>query len=179
MSQTRSHAGGYRQRYNEAMIETLYKTSKPEREKSECYVLVLARRTGDGKGLYAFMEEHGQWDDSAQRFLYQVMSIEIEDELTRQRALDHLRRCQAQACPARIRAFLCDGSSAQGSSGRSASRSGAGHGLIQILQANGWSATPPSGYASSSFPSCDPSPIFLCFSGIRVLRSSLSARLQA
>jgi hypothetical protein len=69
------------------MIETLYKTSMPEREKSECYVLVLARRTGDGKGLYAFMEEHGQWDDSAQRFLYQVMSIEIEDELTVPRAL--------------------------------------------------------------------------------------------
>jgi hypothetical protein len=69
------------------MIETLYKTSTPERDKSECYVLVLARRTGDGQGLYAFMEEHGQWDDGAQRFLYEVMSIEIEDELTRQRAL--------------------------------------------------------------------------------------------
>ncbi len=68
------------------MIETLYKTGKPERGKSECYVLVLARRTGDGQGLYAFMEEHGQWDDGAQRFLYQVMSIEIEDELTHQRA---------------------------------------------------------------------------------------------
>jgi hypothetical protein len=70
------------------MIETLYKTGKPEREKSECYVLVLARRTGDGQGLYAFMEEHGEWDDRTQRFVYQVMSIEIEDELTRQRALD-------------------------------------------------------------------------------------------
>jgi hypothetical protein len=69
------------------MIETLYKTSKPERDRSECYVLVLARRTGDGQGLYAFMEEHGQWDDSAQRFLYQVVSIEVEDELTHQRAL--------------------------------------------------------------------------------------------
>ena len=33
------------------------------------------------------MEEHGQWDDGTQRFLYEVMSIEIEDELTRQRAL--------------------------------------------------------------------------------------------
>lgn len=70
------------------MIETLYKTSEPEREKSECYVLVLARRTGDGKGLYAFMEEHGQWDELTQRFAYQVMSIEIEDELTHQRAVD-------------------------------------------------------------------------------------------
>lgn len=69
------------------MIETLYKTSKPERDKSECYVLVLARRTGDGKGFYAFMEEHGEWDDRAERFLYQVMSIEMEDELTHQRAL--------------------------------------------------------------------------------------------
>lgn len=69
------------------MIETLYKISTPERDKSECYVLVLARRTGDGQGLYAFMEEHGQWDDETQRFLYEVMSIEIEDELTRQRAL--------------------------------------------------------------------------------------------
>jgi hypothetical protein len=70
------------------MIETLYKTGKPEREKSECYVLVLARRTGNGQGLYAFMEQHGQWDDRTQRFVYQVISIEIEDELTRQRALD-------------------------------------------------------------------------------------------
>jgi hypothetical protein len=69
------------------MIETLYKTGKPEREKSECYVLVLARRTGGGQGLYAFMEEHGQWDDHSQRFLYQVMSIALEDELTHQRAL--------------------------------------------------------------------------------------------
>jgi hypothetical protein len=69
------------------MIETLYKTSKPERDKSECYVLVLARRTGDGQGFYAFMEEHGEWDDRAQRFLYQVMSIEFEEELTHPRAL--------------------------------------------------------------------------------------------
>jgi hypothetical protein len=70
------------------MIETLYKTTEPEREKSECYVLVLARRTGDRKDHYAFMEEHGRWDDGAQRFGYQVMFIEVEDELTRQRALD-------------------------------------------------------------------------------------------
>jgi hypothetical protein len=70
------------------MIETLYKTSEPEREKSECYVLVLARRTGDGKGLYAFMEEHGQWDERTQRFGYQLMSIEYEKELTRLCALD-------------------------------------------------------------------------------------------
>ena len=70
------------------MIETLYKTTEPEREKSECYVLVLARRTGDRKDLYAFMEEHGRWDDGTQRFGYQVMFIEVEDELTRQRALD-------------------------------------------------------------------------------------------
>jgi hypothetical protein len=69
------------------MIETLYKTGKPEREKSECYVLVLARRTGERQGLYAFMEEHGQWNDSTQRFAYQVMSIEVEDEFTHQRAL--------------------------------------------------------------------------------------------
>ena len=69
------------------MIETLYKTSEPEREKSECYVLVLARRTGDRKDLYAFMEEHGQWDDRTQRFGYEVVSIEIEDELTHQCAL--------------------------------------------------------------------------------------------
>ena len=69
------------------MIETLFKTSMPEREKSECYVLVLARRTGDGHGLYAFMEEHGQWDERTQRFFYEVMSVEIEDELTHQRAL--------------------------------------------------------------------------------------------
>ena len=57
-------------RYNAGMIETLYKTSAPEREKSECYVLVLARRTGDRKDLYAFMEEHGRWDYGTQRFGY-------------------------------------------------------------------------------------------------------------
>jgi hypothetical protein len=33
------------------------------------------------------MEEHGHWDDSTQRFVHHVMSIEFEDELTHQRAL--------------------------------------------------------------------------------------------
>jgi hypothetical protein len=68
------------------MIETLYQTTTPEKGKSECYVLLLARRLGE-RAPYAFMEEHGRWDESFERFLYQVTSIRDEEDLTQQDAL--------------------------------------------------------------------------------------------
>jgi hypothetical protein len=69
------------------MIETLYKTSSPEKGKSECYVLVLAQRAGGERGRYAFMEEHGRWDENAMRFLHSVTSINADEELTHEDAL--------------------------------------------------------------------------------------------
>ena len=42
------------------MIETLYKTKTPEKERSECYVLVLASRPASEDRAYVFMEEHGR-----------------------------------------------------------------------------------------------------------------------
>jgi hypothetical protein len=41
------------------MIETIYKTEKPGRGFSECYVLVLTSRPASERKVYGFMEEHG------------------------------------------------------------------------------------------------------------------------
>lgn len=68
------------------MIETLYKTHTPEKGKSECYVLVLTSRVSRGGKVYAFMEEHGNWNDDLQRFSYKVKSIHTEEQLTYEHA---------------------------------------------------------------------------------------------
>lgn len=68
------------------MIETLYKTDTPEKEKSECCLLVLTPRpTSDGR-VYSFMEEHGWWDDSELRYVRKVKSISANENLTREAA---------------------------------------------------------------------------------------------
>ena len=69
------------------MIETLYKTNTPEKERSECYVLVLASRPASEDGAYVFMEEHGRWDDDSDRFIHEVKTINTEDRLTREEGL--------------------------------------------------------------------------------------------
>jgi hypothetical protein len=68
------------------MIETLYKTHTPEKGRSECYVLVLTSRVSTGGKVFAFMEEHGQWNDDLQRFSYRVSSINTEEQLTYEHA---------------------------------------------------------------------------------------------
>jgi hypothetical protein len=70
------------------MIETLYKTSLPEKEKSECYVLLLTSRLARGRRVFAFMEEHGKWNDSLMRFLYEVKSVSAEEGITYDDALN-------------------------------------------------------------------------------------------
>jgi hypothetical protein len=69
------------------MIETLYKTDRPEKGKSECYVLVLTTRPASHGRSYSFMEEHGRWDESLGRFRYEVTSIIAEEALTHEDAL--------------------------------------------------------------------------------------------
>jgi|GEM_PF-6035128 hypothetical protein len=64
------------------MIETLYKTETPVRGESECYVLVLTSRASTGRKIYAFMQEHGQWDETLGSFAYTVDSIGASDTLT-------------------------------------------------------------------------------------------------
>jgi len=70
------------------MVETLYKTPQPKEGISECYVLVLTTRPASGGRSYLFMEEHGHWDESLERFLYEVKSISAAGELNRAEALD-------------------------------------------------------------------------------------------
>ena len=72
--------------YNGIMIETLYNTQSPEKNRSECYVLVLTSRAGSGGKAYAFMQEHGHWNDDLQRFVYKVNSINAEEQLSYQLA---------------------------------------------------------------------------------------------
>lgn len=73
--------------YNGFMIETIYRTPAPEKDKSECYVLVLTSRAATGGKVYAFMEEHGQWNEELQRFVYTVKSINTDEQLTFPQAL--------------------------------------------------------------------------------------------
>lgn len=72
--------------YNLFMIETLYKTPTPVRGKSECYVLILTSRAGSSGNNYAFMEDHGQWNDDFKQLLYRVHSINADERLTYQQA---------------------------------------------------------------------------------------------
>ena len=72
--------------YNFIMIETLYKTHTPEKGRSECYVLVLTSRASRGGKVFAFMEEHGQWHEEMQRFIYRVSSINTEEHLSYEHA---------------------------------------------------------------------------------------------
>ena len=62
----------------QGMIETLYKTKTPEKERSECYRLVLAPRPASEDKAYVFMEEHGHWE---------VKTINTEGRLTREEGL--------------------------------------------------------------------------------------------
>jgi hypothetical protein len=68
------------------MIETLYKTETPVQGKSECYVLVLTSRAGSRRSYYAFMEEHGYWNDQIKRFIHEVSSINTEEGITYENA---------------------------------------------------------------------------------------------
>ena len=70
------------------MIETLYKTQSPEKDKSECYVLVLTSRVSTRGAAYVFMEEHGRWDNDLQRFRYVLNSINTDEHLSYKHALD-------------------------------------------------------------------------------------------
>lgn len=82
------------------MIETLYKTDAPVRGVSECYVLVLTSRASSRHKVYAFMQEHGQWNDEHQRFIYTVDSIGTAETLSSQEAnafYEEAKRKLAQA----------------------------------------------------------------------------------
>jgi|tagenome__1003787_1003787.scaffolds.fasta_scaffold19683160_2 hypothetical protein len=68
------------------MVETFYRTPAPEKGKSECYVLVLTSRAASGGKVYAFMEEHGKWNDELQRFMHEVKAINTDEQLTFERA---------------------------------------------------------------------------------------------
>ena len=69
------------------MIETLYKTKTPEKERSECYMIVLAARPASEDKTYVFMEEHGRWDDELERFIHEVKTINTEGKLTHEEGL--------------------------------------------------------------------------------------------
>ncbi|MDR3742064.1 MAG: hypothetical protein P4L40_23845 [Terracidiphilus sp.] len=68
------------------MIETIYSTDSPVRGESECYVLVLTSRASSGRKSYAFMLEHGQWNDEHERFVFTVESVGTGDVLSHQEA---------------------------------------------------------------------------------------------
>ncbi|MGA8090292.1 MAG: hypothetical protein WCA10_23670 [Terracidiphilus sp.] len=62
------------------MNETLYKTSSPEEEKSECCEIFLEPLPGSGTRVYTFSEDHGWWDESTKKFVHQVTRINTTEE---------------------------------------------------------------------------------------------------
>jgi hypothetical protein len=64
------------------MIETLYKTSQPEKDLSEYYSLVIHAPHGKGSRGYTFEERHGRWDEAAKRPLLKVTTISPEEGLS-------------------------------------------------------------------------------------------------
>lgn len=62
------------------MVETLYKTSTAEAEKSECYELSLHALPGTGPRLYAIREDHGWWDESTKTFIHHVTTLNTAEE---------------------------------------------------------------------------------------------------
>jgi hypothetical protein len=64
------------------MIETLYRPDFPITERSERYVLVLTSRAASGQRRFAFMEEHGKWDESSQRLSIRPVSVHADENLT-------------------------------------------------------------------------------------------------
>ncbi len=62
------------------MNETLYKTSSPEAEKSECCEISLDSVPGNGTRVYSYREDHGWWDESSREFKHQVIRIDTAEE---------------------------------------------------------------------------------------------------
>lgn len=68
------------------MIETFYQTDQPIKGVSECYVLVLTSRASSGRKVFAFMQEHGKWNDEHGRFIYEVDAIGTSETLSPEEA---------------------------------------------------------------------------------------------
>lgn len=68
------------------MIETLYQTDQPIKGVSECYVLVLTSRASSGRKVFAFMQEHGKWNEQHGRFIYEVDAIGTSETLSPEEA---------------------------------------------------------------------------------------------
>jgi hypothetical protein len=78
------------------MVETLYSTSKPEKERSESFVLVLTSRKVNGQRAYAFMQEHGQWSPELNGYVHRVSSIHAEEGTTLGEARELYRTAKAK-----------------------------------------------------------------------------------
>lgn len=70
------------------MIETLYNTGNPDKEKSERYILVLTPKPASKGRRYSFMEKHGYWDDDQKRLHFDVTSIRTEEQMTYEDGLE-------------------------------------------------------------------------------------------
>jgi hypothetical protein len=61
-------------------VETLYKTKTPEKDKSECYELVIGTVPGTSPRTFRFLEKHGWWDEESKTYVLSRTTIDTEQE---------------------------------------------------------------------------------------------------
>lgn len=61
-------------------VETLYKTKTPEKEKSECYELVINHVPGVAPRIHGFLEMHGWWDEASKTYVLSRTTINTKEE---------------------------------------------------------------------------------------------------
>ena len=57
-------------------VETLYRTEAPERERSECFEIVIDILPWIGPRNFRFLKKHGQWDEGSKRYVLVLADAE-------------------------------------------------------------------------------------------------------
>lgn len=61
-------------------VETLYKTKTPQKERSECYEIVIDLLPWIGPRNFRFLEKHGFWDEKSESYIVAATDIDSFEE---------------------------------------------------------------------------------------------------
>jgi hypothetical protein len=61
-------------------VETLYNTKTPEKERSECYEIVIDLLPWIGPRNFRFLEKHGWWDEASESYVIAAQDMDSFEE---------------------------------------------------------------------------------------------------